>query len=192
MMRFGVDVKRCGQYYRANPDKQKPKYLEWLELTLLKMVMSVIKTKLIHNKIRMKKCLQRNKKDRDRLRRRLILDAKIGVNYKICSAHGTISFPMCRTRLSDYYWVRRCPECHYDKLERAERKEELQERRERANFASKFIGFMSNDMAWWNAERVRYHAKGPLTRSQCKYRVESALIRQKIDSIELGFINDID
>lgn len=110
-MRFGLDVTRSGQWYRGTPDRKKPKYLEWLEMTMFKMVLMMVKTNLLHNKIRMKKCLQENKKARDRLRRRLILDAKIAVNYKICAAHGTISFPMCRSRLSEYYWVRHCPEC---------------------------------------------------------------------------------
>lgn len=122
-MRFGLDVAACGAWYRSNPGLAKPLYLRWVWIKFLHIVLKLVKSagsfpRKSPKAVWMQTKLNENKRERDRIRRRLLLDAKIAVNYKICWVHGRLIFPMCRSMKSDYYWHRRCPECHQDKQER--------------------------------------------------------------------------
>lgn len=114
-MRCGLDVKSCVKYYRANPHKKLPLYLQWLQLKFqylaLKLSAQVNNPKPFINRLRLKI----NKRERDRVRRRLMLDARIGKHYKICWNHGEMYFPLCRSRMSDFFPHRRCSECQYEK-----------------------------------------------------------------------------
>ena len=122
-MRFGLDVAACGAWYRSNPGLAKPLYLRWVWIKFLHIVLKLVKSagsfpRKGPQAVWMQTKLNENKRERDRIRRRLLLDAKIAVNYEICWGHGRIFFPICRSMKSDYYWHRRCPECHQDKQER--------------------------------------------------------------------------
>ena len=135
-------------------------YLQWIEAKFRHIVLKVIKKHRIvpvqaYYRRWMADQLKENKKVRDRIRRRLLLDHKIGVNWKVCWLHGKLFFPLCRTRMSDFYWSRRCPDCFADKEDARELAADLAERRDRAAIGTRFVGFMTSDMAGWLTERPR-------------------------------------
>lgn len=201
---FGEGTDSDGEENIWAVQRKKPIYLQWIEA---KFKQIVLKKMRMHGIVPVKAYLNKwwadqfkeNKKVRDRLRRRLLLDYKIAVNYQICWFHGKLFFPLCRTKLSDFYWSRRCPECFADKQDALDLMADLAEKRERASFGIRYIGFMIPAMARWLTERSRLRRRrlsrrhGPLTRGQLiKLQAPSTLIQNLVENmpIPLGFVSE--
>lgn len=153
-MRGDLDVAAAGAWHRANPGTKMPLYLQWLQLKFVHIALRLAKSAStgsipqspsmiiwIRNK------LAENKKQRDNIRRRLLLDRVIAINWKECEWHSQIYFPLCRSKKSEFYFYWRCLDCHWNKLDQMMQQEELAERRERAMFGTRFIGSMPSDAA---------------------------------------------
>lgn len=124
-MRGGLDVAAAGAWHRANPRKRMPQYLQWLQLKFIHMALKLAKNDITSYSQRslfmtnwIREQLTENKRQWDYLRRRLLLDRVIGINWKICQSHNQIYFPLCRTRKSEYYWHRHCTDCYWENQDR--------------------------------------------------------------------------